>query len=76
MDRLLLIKKTNRYLKKLPSEKLIEVHDFVEYLYSKCDQYVLREGMSYLSSKSGSLDFLNDEEEDVYTISDVKEEYK
>ncbi len=42
----------------------------------QCDQYVLREGMSYLSSKSGSLDFLNDEEEDVYTVSDVKEEYK
>ena len=75
MDRLKIIKSTNEFLKKLPDDKLLEIHDFVEFVFSKYDNLVLQEGMKYMSSNSKSLEFLQDEE-DLYTVSDVKEEYK
>jgi hypothetical protein len=75
MDRIKIIKSTTEYLKKLPNDKLVEIHDFVEFVFSKYDNLVLQEGMKYMSSNSKSLEFLKDEE-DLYTVSDVKEEYK
>lgn len=75
MTREELIRRTNDFLKKLPSKKLTEVYDYVEYLFSKNESKVLSEGMKNLSAESESLYFLKDEEE-LYTVSDVKEKYK
>ncbi|HRZ79517.1 MAG TPA: hypothetical protein P5044_05900 [bacterium] len=76
MTREELIKKTNAFMKKLPSDKLSEVYDFVEYLFSKNENRIIAEGLKKLSSGSEALYFLNDKEEDIYTVCDVKEEYK
>jgi len=71
-----LIKKTIHCLNKLPGEKLVEVHDFAEYLLARCENYFLQENIKVLSEKSESLSFLENEEEDIYSVSDVKEKYK
>ncbi len=71
-----LIKKTILYLNKLPGEKLVEVHDFAEYLLARSENYFLEENIKVLSEKSESLSFLENEEEDIYSVSDVKEKYK
>jgi hypothetical protein len=71
MTREELLKRTHEFLQRLPDEKLAEVHDFAEYLTSRREQYTLREGMTILSARSGSLSFLNDDREDIYTVSDI-----
>lgn len=69
-----LIKKTVTYLEALPDEKITEITDFVEFLYQKHEENLLREGIKELASRSGSFKFLEDEE-DLYTLDDIKETY-
>lgn len=70
-----LIDKTIDYLKNLPDDKVIEVADFTEYLYQKLEECVPNKGIQELISKSKSFEFLNDEE-DLYTLDDLKERYR
>jgi len=69
-----IIKKTVNYLEALPDDKIIEIKDFVEFLYQKHEENILREGIIQLASCSGSFKFLEDEE-DLYTLEDIKETY-
>ena len=69
-----LIQKTVNYLDALPDDKISEITDFVEFLYQKFEDNILREGIKQLSSRSGSFKFLEDEE-DLYTLDDIKETY-
>lgn len=71
----LLIDKTVDYLKILPHEKVVEVAEFTEYLYQKYEDYILNKGIQKLISQSRSFEFLK-EEEDLYTLEDLKERYK
>ncbi|MEK6546603.1 MAG: hypothetical protein AABZ28_08750, partial [Nitrospinota bacterium] len=75
MTKEILISKTVDYLKNLPDEKVAEVADFTEYLYQKYEEYILNRGIRKLASESKSFDFLK-EEEDLYTINDLKEKYR
>ncbi len=72
MERQQVIDKTIKYLKILPENKIEEALDYIEYLYNKNEDTILTEGMMRLSAESGSFDFLNDEEE-LYTLADIKE---
>jgi hypothetical protein len=74
MSRKELLENTIKYLKELPNEKISEVHDFVEYLYQKHEEYILKTGIQKLETESGSFQFLKNEEE-LYTINDIKEKY-
>lgn len=74
MSRKELLENTIKYLKELPNEKISEVHDFVEYLYQKHEEYILKTGIQKLETESGSLQFLEKEEE-LYTVNDIKEKY-
>jgi hypothetical protein len=74
MSREELLKNTVKYLKKLPNEKVNEVHDFAEFLYLKHEEYILQKGIQQLESESKSFDFLRKEEE-LYTVNDIKEKY-
>jgi hypothetical protein len=74
MSREELLKNTVKYLKKLPNEKVNEVHDFAEFLYLKHEEYILQKGIQQLESESKSFDFLGKEEE-LYTVNDIKEKY-
>jgi hypothetical protein len=74
MSRKELLENTIKYLKELPNEKISEVHDFVEYLYQKHEEYILKTGIQKLETESGSFQFLKNQEE-LYTVNNIKEKY-
>lgn len=75
MSRDALIKVALDNLSKLSDQKIREVTDFVEFLLSKSEDSMLVEGIQKMASESKSFDFLNDDE-DIYTVADLKEIYK
>ncbi len=74
MTRQALIERTLQTLSKLPQEKIQEVADFAEFIFKRHDEEVIQKGIQKLASDSGTYDFLK-EEEDIYTVSDLKEKY-
>ena len=75
MNKQTLIKDTLQTLNKLPLERVNEVYDFAAYLLSKLDDSIISKGMQELSSASSTFNYLNDEE-DLYTVNDLKDKYK
>lgn len=75
MTREVLIKKTIENLSKLSDQKLKEVSDFTEFLISKIEDRLIVDGIKNLAAESKSYDFLKGDE-DLYTVNDLKEEYK
>ena len=75
MNRETLIKNTVNKINKLPDSEIIEVSDFTDILICKIEDQILTKGIEEVISKSKSFDFLN-EEEDLYTVKDLKERYK
>ena len=70
-----LIKKTIETLSRLPQEKILEVNDFADYILEKYDREILQKGIEGIVSKSEAFDFLAEEEE-LYSIEDLKEKFK
>jgi hypothetical protein len=52
-----------------------EVNDFVEFLLSKIDDKIIKEGIQELQLGSESFEFLKTEP-DLYTVNDLKIKYK
>jgi hypothetical protein len=75
MPRETLIKKTIKTLSKLPPEKVKEVSDFAEFIFKKYEDEILLKGLEKLASDSKVFYFLNDDE-DLYTLEDLKEKYQ
>jgi len=75
MKRQDLIDNTINKIRQLPDMKIKEVNDFADFLLSKIDDKIIREGIQKILSDSKSFDFLNDEE-DLYSVDDLKERYK
>ena len=75
MSRNALMKVAIDNLSKLSDQKIKEVTDFAEFLLSKSEDSMLIEGIQKMASESKSFDFLNDDE-DIYTVADLKEIYK
>ena len=75
MSRDALMKVAIDNLSKLSDQKIKEVTDFAEFLLSKSEDSMLIEGIQKMASESKSFDFLNDDE-DIYTVADLKEIYK
>jgi len=75
MDKDILIHKTFDYLNRLPTDKVIEVAEFVEFLDQKHEEYILKKGIQTLMSDSKSYQFL-EEEEELYTLDDLKMRFK
>jgi hypothetical protein len=69
-----LIEKTIAALQKLPADKVAEVSDFADSILQRNEDKQIVEGIAKLSAQSKSYQFL-DEEEDLYTLNDVKEPY-
>lgn len=74
MSRDALIKSVLYNLSKLSDQKIKEVGDYAEFLLSKSEDFVLVKGIQKMANKSESFNFLNDEE-DIYTLADLKEIY-
>ncbi|MEN8157696.1 MAG: hypothetical protein ABFS10_12160 [Bacteroidota bacterium] len=75
MNREVLIEGIANKIRRLPDTDIKEVDDFAEFLLSKIDDQIIREGIPKITAESRSFDFLNDEE-DLYTVNDLKEKYK
>ncbi|HLP59112.1 MAG TPA: hypothetical protein VK186_09790 [Candidatus Deferrimicrobium sp.] len=54
--------------------RINEIADFIEFLYQKHEEAILKEGIQQLCSHSRSFKFLEDEE-DLYTLDDIKETF-
>ena len=75
MPREELIQRTLAALAKLPHEKAEEVADFAGFILMKFEEEALRKGIAELANGSESFTFLK-EEEDLYTVADLKERYE
>jgi hypothetical protein len=75
MNREILIKETLNKIQQLPDLKIQEINDFAEFLLSKIDDKILVEGIQKLASDSKSFEYLMNEE-DLYSVNDIKEKYK
>lgn len=69
-----LLNLTIKKIQELPEDKIREVNDFVEFLLRRREEYIIDEGIKQLVSTSQSFGFLQ-EEEDIYTVNDLKEKY-
>ena len=61
-------------MNQLPEDKAQEISDFVDFIIKRYEEHQLTEGIQKITSKSEAFNFLN-EEEDVYSLSDLKEVY-
>lgn len=75
MDRNDLIENTMLKIRQLPDFKIKEINDFADFLLQKIEDQILQEGIQELASKSKVFSYLN-EEEDLYSVNDLKERYK
>ena len=75
MNRQVLINNIIKKIGRLPDIEIKEINDFADFLLSKIDDKIILEGIHKIISKSKSYDFLNDEE-DLYSVNDLKERYK
>ncbi|MBM3435638.1 MAG: hypothetical protein FJY07_05405 [Bacteroidetes bacterium] len=70
-----LIHKTLKTLSRLPQERVREVSDFADFILKKYEEDIIQRGIEKLVSKSGTYNFLKDEE-DLYSVEDLKEKYE
>lgn len=75
MNRELLIKETIDKIQQLPDGKIQEISDFAGYLLSKIEDNLLVNGIQKLTSESKSFEYLKNEE-DLYSLNDIREKYK
>ena len=75
MDRKILLEKLTRKINLLPDSKIQEINDFTDFLLRKIDDNITVEGIQKLISDSRAFDFLK-EDDDLYTVNDLKEKYK
>ena len=69
-----MIAKTIAALQKLPADKVAEVSDFADFILQRKEDKEITEGIAQISIQSKSYKFL-DEEEELYTLNDVKAPY-
>lgn len=75
MNRQDLIANTIDKIRQLPDVKIKEINDFADFLLSKIDDKIILEGIQKMVSDSKAFDYL-EEEENLYTVEDLKERYK
>jgi hypothetical protein len=74
MARRLIIERTVNAINQLPEEKAVEISDFAEFIIKRFEEQRLTEGIQNLITTSQSFSFLAEEEE-IYSIADLKEVY-
>lgn len=74
MTRQAIIERTIKAINSLPENKAEEISDFADFVSKRYEEYLLTQGIQKLTLDGKAFDFLNDEE-DLYSISDLKEVY-
>jgi hypothetical protein len=59
----------------LPADKIEEVSDFADYVLKKYDEKTMQQEMHVLIEQSDTFNFVK-EDEDLYSVNDLKERYK
>ena len=75
MSRRQAIEKALEAINQLPEEKISEVVDFASFVLRKHEEATLQKGIEQLVETSDTFAFLHDEE-DLYTLDDLKERFK
>jgi hypothetical protein len=70
-----LIDKTLQTLQKLPADKISEVSDFADFILKKAEEETISKGIQKIVTDDPAFSFLQEEEE-IYTVKDLKERYK
>ena len=71
MEREVLVNKTIDRIERLPTMRIREVNNFVEFIIRKTEDASITEGLQQLSSSGNTFDFLHEEPE-LYSINDLK----
>ena len=74
MEREVIMRKTVRNIEQLPTRRIREVNDYVEFMLQKTEDVLITEGLQQLASSCHGFDFLNNEPE-LYSINDLKTKY-
>ena len=74
MKRQAIIERTVKAINQLPEDKAEEISDFADFVSKRYEEHQLTQGIQKLTADSLAFDFLNNEE-DLYTIADLKEVY-
>ena len=74
MNRQAILERTIRAINQLPEEKALEISTFAEFIMKQYEEHQLSKGIQKMAASSSAFDFLNNEEE-LYTESDLKEMY-
>ncbi len=74
MTRQAIIERTIKAINQLPEDKAEEISDFADFLSKRYEEYQLTQGIQQLNADNKAFAFLNDEE-DLYSIADLKEVY-
>ena len=61
-------------MNKLPDDKVREISNFISFILNQYEESVLIEGIQKLAAEGKSFEFLYNEE-DLYTVDDLKEVY-
>ena len=69
------IERTISLLNQLPDSKVTEVADFAQFILQKYEDEILQDGIQKMTEESTTFDFLK-EEENLYTVDDLKERFK
>ena len=74
MTKQTIIERTTHAINQLPLNKAEEIADFVDFIIKRYEEQLLTQGIQQLASEGRTFDFLN-QEEDLYSISELKEVY-
>jgi hypothetical protein len=74
MSRQAIIERTISAINRLPEDKAEEISDFADFVMQRYEEQTLTAGIQELATEGESLNFLHDEE-DLYTLGDLKEVY-
>ena len=75
MSRHQLVEQALQTINQLPEEKISEVVDFASFVLKRYEETQLHKGIEQLVETSETFAFLRDEE-DLYTLDDLKERYQ
>ncbi len=75
MSRRQLVEQALQTINQLPEDKISEVADFASYILKKHEEASLQKGIEHLVETSNTFAFLHDDE-DLYTLDDLKERYR
>lgn len=69
-----IIEKTINAMNQLPEKKAEEIADFADFVLKRYEEIALTKGIQKITSQSKTFDFL-DSEDEIYSVSDLKEVY-